>query len=55
MQKASKAIILYNKDGTVYGQYPSITIASSVLNCSIKTISRALKSESGRGSPPPLY
>lgn len=46
MKKASKPIVLYNKDDTAYGEYSSITEASTVLNCSIKTIYRALKSES---------
>jgi group I intron endonuclease len=46
MKKASKPIVLYNKDGTVYGEYPSITNASLILNCNVKTIYRALKSES---------
>ena len=46
MQKASKPIILYNKDGTVYGEYSSITLASLGLNCAMKTIYRALNSES---------
>jgi len=38
MKKASKPIILYNKNGTVYGEYASITEASLNTNCSIKTI-----------------
>lgn len=46
MKNNSKPIILYNKDGTVYGEYSSIVEASNSLNCSIKTISRALKSNS---------
>lgn len=46
MKKASKAIILHNKDGTVYGEYSSITEASISLNCGVKTIYRALRSES---------
>ena len=46
MKKASKPIVLYNKDDTVYGEYTSITEASTVLSCSVKTIYRALKSES---------
>jgi group I intron endonuclease len=46
MKEKSKLIILYNKDGTVYGEYVSIVEASKSLNCSIKTISRALKSNS---------
>jgi len=46
LKKNSKPIILYNKDGTVYGEYSSIIEVSNSLNCSIKTISRALKSNS---------
>ena len=46
MKKASKPIVLYNKDGTVYGKYPSITSASLDINCGVKTIYRALRSES---------
>lgn len=46
LKKNSKSIILYNKDGTIYGEYISIVEASNSLNCSIKTISRALKSNS---------
>jgi group I intron endonuclease len=46
MKKSSKPIILYNKDGTVYGEYNSIMYASEILNCNIRTISRALSSKS---------
>jgi hypothetical protein len=46
MKKSSKPIILYNKDGSVYGEYASITEASLNTNCSIKTIYRAFTSES---------
>jgi group I intron endonuclease len=46
IKKNSKSIILYNKDGTVYGEYISIVEASNNLNCSVKTISRALNSNS---------
>ena len=46
MKKSSKPIVIYNKDRTVYGEYSSITKASLGLNCSIKTIYRAMKSES---------
>jgi group I intron endonuclease len=44
MKKKSKAILLYNLDYTVYGEYPSIVDAAKSLGCSQKTISRALKS-----------
>lgn len=46
MKKASKSIVVYNKDGTIYGNYASITEASFALNCSVKTIYRSLKSDS---------
>ena len=46
MKKTSKPLVLYNKDGTVYGEYPSITSASLDINCAVKTIYRALRSES---------
>ena len=46
MKKNSKAIILYNKNGTVYGEYSSITCVSNDLNCSVRTISRALFTKS---------
>ena len=45
MKKRSKSIILYNLDDTVYGTYPSITEAAQSINCTVKTIHRALKSE----------
>jgi group I intron endonuclease len=43
MKKSSKAILVYNMDYTVYGEFPSITEASKSLGCSPKTISRALQ------------
>lgn len=46
MKKASKPIMLYNLDRTVYGEYKSITDASINTNCSVKTIYRALTSDS---------
>jgi len=45
MKKKSKPIILYNLDYTVYGEYSSITEASKAINCSVKTINRALKTD----------
>ena len=45
MQKKSKPIILYNLNSTVYGEYTSITEAAKDINCSVKTINRALKTE----------
>jgi len=45
MKKKSKAIILYNLDKTVFGEYPSIVETAKKVNCSVKTIIRALKTE----------
>ena len=46
MKKNSKGIVLYNiSNNTLYGEYPSILEASKSLNCSDKTIRRALKTE----------
>jgi group I intron endonuclease len=45
MKKKSKAIILYNKDYTVYGEYPSIVETARSIRCSEKTVIRALKTE----------
>ena len=45
MKKKSKPVILYNLDYTVYGEYPSIIEAAKSVNCSQKTITRALKTE----------
>jgi len=46
MQKASKPIIVYNLNYTVFGEFPSIIAASKILNCNEKTIRRAIKSKS---------
>lgn len=43
MKKNSKAILVYNMDYTVYGEFSSITEASKSLGCSQKTIYRALQ------------
>lgn len=43
MKKNSKAILVYNFDYTVYGEFPSITEAAKTLGCDQKTIRRALK------------
>ena len=44
MRKKSKSILIYNLDYTVYGEYSSITEGAKDIGCSVKTISRALKS-----------
>lgn len=45
MKKNSKPIIIFNKDNTVYGEYPSIRQAAHFLNCGEKTIRKALISK----------
>lgn len=46
MRKASKPIIVYNiENNTVFGEYTSIVEGAASLNCSERTISRALKTE----------
>jgi len=45
MKKSSKPIILYNLNNTIFGEYPSIIEAAKDVNCSPKTINRALKTE----------
>nr|YP_010845487.1 hypothetical protein QQP14_mgp06 [Aspergillus affinis]UPW99839.1 hypothetical protein [Aspergillus affinis] len=46
LKKKSKPIVLYNKNGTIHGEYSSILEAANSVNCAYKTILRALKSES---------
>ena len=41
----TRPLILYNLDGTVYGEYPTIIEAAKAINCGEKTIRRALKAE----------
>lgn len=43
MKKKSKSVTIYNLQGTVYENFFSITEASKNINCSQKTIYRALK------------
>lgn len=45
MKKNSKAVKLFNLDQTVFGEYNSITDAAKAINCHIKTITRALKTD----------
>ena len=42
-----RPVVLYNLNGTVYGEYFSILDAADSINCSEKTIRRALKTEKG--------
>jgi group I intron endonuclease len=46
MRKVSKPIIVYNLDHTIYNKYPSVVATAKNFNCSIKTVQRALKSDS---------
>lgn len=41
----TRPVILYNLNGTVYGQYPTIIDAAKAINCSEKTLRRALTTE----------
>lgn len=41
----TRPIILYNLNGTIYGEYFTILEASKAINCNEKTIRRALKTE----------
>lgn len=41
----TRPVILYNLNGTVYGKYPTIVAAAKAINCGVKTIIRALKTE----------
>lgn len=43
----TRPVVLYNLNGTVYGEYPTILDAARSINCSEKTIRRALKTEKG--------
>jgi group I intron endonuclease len=45
MKKKSKPVILYNLNSTVFGEYSSIREAANAINCSSKTISRALRTD----------
>ena len=45
MEKKAKAVLIYNLDYTVYAEYSSIAEAAKCLDCSVKTVFRALKSE----------
>ena len=43
----TRPIVLYNLNGTVYGEYSTILEAANSINCNEKTIRRALKTEKG--------
>lgn len=46
MKKASKPVIVYNLDRTIFAKYPSVGDTSKGLGCSVKTVYRSLRSES---------
>jgi group I intron endonuclease len=41
----TRPVVLYNLNGTVYGQYPTIIEAAKAINCNEKTLRRALTTE----------
>lgn len=43
----TRPVVLYNLNGTVYGEYSTILDAANSINCDEKTIRRALKTEKG--------
>jgi hypothetical protein len=43
----TRSVILYNLNGTVYGEYSTILDAAKSINCDEKTIRRALNTEKG--------
>jgi group I intron endonuclease len=45
MKKKSKPVILYNLNSTIFGEYSSIREAANAINCSSKTVSRALRTD----------
>lgn len=45
LKRNSKALLVFNLNGTLYGEYSSLTEAAKSLNSSLKTIYRCLKTE----------
>ena len=45
LKKKSKSLLVFNLNGTLYGEYNYFTEATTSLNCSLKTINRCLKTE----------
>jgi group I intron endonuclease len=45
MKKKSKPVVLHNLNYTIFGEYPSIIEAANAINCSSRTINRALKTD----------
>ena len=45
LKKNSKPLLVFNLNGTLYGEYSSLTEATISLKCSLKTINRCLKTD----------
>lgn len=45
LKKQAKPLLVFNLNGTLYGEYSSLTEAALYLKCSLKTINRCLKTE----------
>ena len=45
--KHTRPVVLYNLNGTVYGEYSTLLEAANSINCNDKTIRKALKTEKG--------
>uniref|UniRef100_UPI0023F121F1 GIY-YIG homing endonuclease n=1 Tax=Cyathus striatus TaxID=68777 RepID=UPI0023F121F1 len=45
LKKRSKSLLVYNLNGTLFGEYLSLTEASKILKSSLKTINRCLKTD----------
>jgi hypothetical protein len=45
LKKKSKLLLVFNLNGSLYGEYISLTEAAKSLKCSLKTINRCLKTE----------
>jgi len=45
LKNKSKPLLVFNFNGTLYGEYSSLTEAAINLRCSLKTINRCLKTE----------
>ncbi len=45
LKKRSKPLLVFNLNGTLYGEYSSLTEAAISLNSSLNTINRCLKTE----------
>ena len=45
LKKKSKPLLVFNLNGTLNGEYDTLTEAAISLNCSLKTINRCLKTE----------